>query len=306
MPAVAWGIDAASKVSVDTLHSQGASFLCCYLAPYPSQGWKMRTPAEWKEYLNAGIKIVANWESDGTPKNGFNDGVEAAKTAQQYLKDRGADDAVVYFSAADKDPAALDLAKLADYHKGNVSVLGWDRVGAYGGYGAIKYLADRNVCKYYWQTYAWSKGQWDARAQLRQWKNTQTLDFDEAWSSDFGQWPRAGVVAPAPAPVVVAPTAPKAPVDSAEQINQLAIQLCQQWDNPGPPVGPGKGWPVELIANTHKRISELTDSLAAVGATYTAIQQSYNQVMAKLNEIEALVNPPKNTGSATNYQGGGL
>lgn len=281
MPAVAWGVDAASDVSIQTLKDQGASFICTYLAPYPSQGWKMRTPAEWKAYLDAGIKIVANWESDGLPGNGFNDGVAAAKTAQSYLNDRNASDAVVYFTAADKDPTALNLNTVADYVRGAVSVLGWDRVGTYGGYGAIKFLADANVCKYFWQTYAWSGGKWDARAQLHQWKNTSTLDFDEAWSLDFGQYPRAVASVPAPAPAVKA-------MSEADQVNDLHIQLCQSWDNPiGGLSAPGHGWPVEMIANTHKQVCALSDAVKTMGTTYTAILQSYQSVQLDLAKIKA-------------------
>ena len=48
-----------------------------------------------------------------------------------------------------------------------------------------------------WQTYAWSGGQWDSRAQLRQVQNGMTVDGaacdrDEAWASDFGQWGASG------------------------------------------------------------------------------------------------------------------
>jgi hypothetical protein len=283
MPAVAWGVDAASNVSVQTLKDQGASFVCCYLAPYPSQGWKMRTPAEWKAYLDAGFKIVANWESDGLPGNGFNDGVSAAKTAQAYLNDRNCPDAVIYFTAADKDPAALNLNTVADYIRGAVSVLGWGRVGAYGGYGAIKFLADLNLCKYFWQTYAWSNGQWDPRAQLHQWKNTQTLDFDEAWSLDFGQYPRAVASAPAPAPTPVK----AAPVSESDQVNDLHIQLCQQWDNPtGGLVAPGHGWPVEMIASTHKQVCALTNAVQTMGQTYAAILASYQAIQVDLAKVK--------------------
>jgi hypothetical protein len=281
MPAVAWGVDAASAVSVATLRQQGASFLCCYLAPYPSQGWKMRTPAEWQNYLANGFKLVANWESDGLPGNGFNDGADAARTSQSYLNDRKCPDAVVYFTAADQDPSSLNLGTVADYIRGAVSVLGYDRVGAYGGYGAIKYLADNNVCKYYWQTYAWSNGQWDDRAQLRQWKNTQTLDFDQAWNEDFGQYPRVTASAPATAPTA-------APVTESQQqeIDDIHIQLCQSWNHPGPPAGPGHGWPVEMIADTHYRVNDLQNTVGQIPPIYSAIQQSYAAIQSTLSGLQ--------------------
>ncbi|MFI2206441.1 hypothetical protein ACH47Z_37915 [Streptomyces sp. NPDC020192] len=44
-----------------------------------------------------------------------------------------------------------------------------------------------------WQTYAWSGGNWDSRAQLRQVQNDITVaghdaDLDQAMAADFGQW----------------------------------------------------------------------------------------------------------------------
>lgn len=42
------------------------------------------------------------------------------------------------------------------------------------------------------QTYAWSNGQWDTRAQLQQWANGQwgdTVDFTRAVKPEYGQTP---------------------------------------------------------------------------------------------------------------------
>lgn len=199
--ALAWGVDAASNISLATLRAQGATFLCCYLAPYPAESWKIRTPAEIKAYLDAGQRIVFNWESDGTPGVGRQTGIDAAEAAQQLLTDRHCSDAPVIFTFADS--ATADPAAVASAIAGAISVMSWDRVGAYGDQAVIKYLADRNACHYYWQTYAWSNGQWDPRAQLRQWKNTTTLDYDEAWALDFGQYPRPAAPPPVSAAVSV-------------------------------------------------------------------------------------------------------
>jgi hypothetical protein len=55
------------------------------------------------------------------------------------------------------------------------SILGKDHVGIYGGYYPVKRALDAGVCKYAWQTYAWSGGQWDPRAHIRQNKNGDVL-----------------------------------------------------------------------------------------------------------------------------------
>jgi hypothetical protein len=67
------------------------------------------------------------------------------------------------------------------------------RVGAYGGYALIKRLFDKKLITYGFQTYGWSGGLWDVRAQLRQYLNAQTIgglsvDFDHAVTTDYGQW----------------------------------------------------------------------------------------------------------------------
>src|SRR5262249_42156166 len=68
----------------------------------------------------------------------------------------------------------------------------------YGGLEFIKRSFDQVKIRYGWQTYAWSHGQWDARAQLRQTLNGVHIagfdvDLDEAHAADYGQWPRPAV-----------------------------------------------------------------------------------------------------------------
>ena len=76
-------------------------------------------------------------------------------------------------------------------------MLGVDRTGAYGGIYVISSLFNAGKIKYGWQTYAWSDGQWDGRAQVRQVENGMTIaggscDVDEAIAADFGQWGFSG------------------------------------------------------------------------------------------------------------------
>ena len=57
----------------------------------------------------------------------------------------------------------------------------------------ISHLFDAGLIGYGWQTYAWSDGQWDHRAQLRQYSNGHTIagvgvDYDQSTAVDFGQW----------------------------------------------------------------------------------------------------------------------
>jgi hypothetical protein len=73
-------------------------------------------------------------------------------------------------------------------------VLGVARTGAYGGIQQLKRLFDAHKIAWGWQTLAWSAGQWEPRAQLRQVRTGLTApvggpyDIDEAQVADFGQW----------------------------------------------------------------------------------------------------------------------
>jgi hypothetical protein len=111
-------------------------------------------------------------------------------------------DRPIYFSV-DFDAQAADQAALFAYFDGVASVIGLQRTGVYGGYNTVKWLFDAGKIKWAWQAYAWSYGNWDSRAQLRQVLNTITAagdggccDKDEAVAPDFGQWHAQPAVAP--------------------------------------------------------------------------------------------------------------
>lgn len=194
---VAWGVDAASKVALNTLASVGATFVCCYLAP-ATQSWKVRTPDDVHAYLAGGYDVVFNWESDGTPDGGWNTGVAAAQRSVELLVGyhnhcascaaKIGVTAPVIFTFADM--GSPNLTDLGDAMRGAASVIGLGRTGGYGGYDTVKWLFDQKLITYGWQTYGWSAGRRDPRAQLYQRLNTATIDYDVAYAVDFGQVPR--------------------------------------------------------------------------------------------------------------------
>jgi hypothetical protein len=72
-------------------------------------------------------------------------------------------------------------------------VLGKDRVGVYGGYYVVKAALGGGHCVWAWQASAWSGGQWDDRAQIRQTSIDRYIggvdcDDNTAMTTDFGQW----------------------------------------------------------------------------------------------------------------------
>jgi hypothetical protein len=187
------GVDFAwAHPSIDALHAVGATFVCRYLSRDPT---KNLTAAEASRLHKAGIATVSNWEAEaGAARNGFGQGVRDAKDADaQHKACGGTPDRPIYFSV-DFDTRGADPAPVAAYFRGVASIIGVGRCGAYGGYNTIRYLFDAGLIRWGWQTFAWSAGQWDARAQLRQVRNGVSVggvdsDMNEAHAVDFGQWP---------------------------------------------------------------------------------------------------------------------
>lgn len=207
------GVDEAwERAPSNVLSAGGVKFVVRYLS-YDTTG-KNLTAAEAKTLSGAGLSIVSNWEYGAqAAKYGYSQGMrDAAEAEKQHLACGAPADRPIYFSVdydvpdmapAKSDPAAK-LGPVADYFRGVAMVLGLARTGAYGGYWAISRLFDAGLIKWGWQTYAWSGGRWDGRAQLHQTQNNIVIggahvDRDEAEVPDFGQW-RVGTPAPTPAP----------------------------------------------------------------------------------------------------------
>ena len=190
------GIDYAfGRPSMAALKSAGVKFVCRYLSHSPS---KNLTHAEASRLTDAGIWIVVVWETTAQRAlSGHSGGVADAKDARAQAKSCGMpDDRPVYF-AVDWDASSGQQHTINAYLDGAASVLGRDRVGIYGGYGPVKRALDGGHATWAWQTYAWSGGRWDSRAQLQQYSNDHTIggvgcDYDRAEKSDYGQW-RIGV-----------------------------------------------------------------------------------------------------------------
>jgi MYXO-CTERM domain-containing protein len=185
------------RPSPSSLVSQGYKFVVRY-ASYDTTG-KNLSKNEADALIAAGLDIVSNWENGSQDAlSGYNLGVSDAKAAdQQFAADGAPADRPIYFSV-DFDATPGDQTAISAYFDGVASVIGLARTGAYGGYYVIQRLFDGGKIKWGWQTYAWSGGQWDSRAQLRQVQNGIAggqMDEDQSEADDFGQW---GHSTPAP------------------------------------------------------------------------------------------------------------
>lgn len=192
-----FGVDYSwGRPGVAALKRAGAKFACRYLS-HDTTG-KNLTRAEAEELSDAGIWVVVVWQTTkNRPLDGRAAGVADARDAAAQARACGMPDGRPIYFAADWDASPGQQDAIHAYLDGAASVIGRGRVGLYAGYGPMKRAFDARKITYGWQTYAWSGGRWDARAQLQQYLNEQTIngaavDYDRAVADDYGQW-RVGV-----------------------------------------------------------------------------------------------------------------
>ena len=189
------GVDYSwARPSPSGLKAGGYTFAARYLS-YDTTG-KNLSASEASALWAAGVDVVANWEDSATAAlSGYAQGAsDAAAASSQFSADGEPAGRPIYFSV-DFDATPDDQTAINVYFDGVASVLGIARTGAYGGYDVIKGLFDAGKITWGWQTYAWSSGQWDPRAQVQQFQNGITAagdsgccDEDQAVAADYGQW----------------------------------------------------------------------------------------------------------------------
>jgi hypothetical protein len=187
-----FGVDYSwARPSPPALRSAGVQFVCRYLSGDTSKDLSI---GEARELCTAGLWIVVVWESGAEQAlGGYAAGAADAGQAVKLAESCGMPAGRPVFFAVDFDAAPGSQAAINDYLDGAASSIGRARVGIYGGYWPVSRALDAGRASWAWQTYAWSGGNWDARASIRQYLNGQTLagasvDFDSATTTDYGQW----------------------------------------------------------------------------------------------------------------------
>ncbi|CAN5699310.1 hypothetical protein BH09MYX1_BH09MYX1_53890 [soil metagenome] len=199
------GVDYAwARPSPSMLSANGYTFAARYLS-HDTTG-KTIDGGEANALIAAGLDVVLVWEDGANDVlGGYGQCAADAIEANAQAAAVGApSDRPIYF-AIDFDAGSSDMPAIAAYFDGVASVLGRGRTGVYAGYGPVKALFDGGKVSWGWQTYAWSYGSWDSRAQLRQVLNgilNDQADEDVAVADDFGQWgePETGPYPAAPQP----------------------------------------------------------------------------------------------------------
>ncbi len=191
----ATGVDYSwARPSPGGLHGEGYGFAARYLSSDTSG--KSLSAGEADALWQAGLDIVVVWEDSATAAlGGYAQGVADANAADAQAAADGMPAGRPIYFAVDFDAQASDQPAIDAYFSGVASVIGLARTGAYGGYSLINRSFNDNVIAWGWQTYAWSYGNWDGRAQLQQVLNGTTAagdsdccDRDNAVADDYGQW----------------------------------------------------------------------------------------------------------------------
>lgn len=201
------GIDYSfSRPSPQEVKAAGKEFVCRYISGdfrHDDDGQKDLSIQERDALFAAGLAIVLVWETDGRtgPLAGGAAAPGDAAAAIAEARELGAPPGTGIYFAVDFGASAADAQAIRDYAIGvrDACRAAGYRAGIYGGLATEQDVAD--VTDLLWQTYAWSSGNWNAGAALRQYANGATVagasvDLNSAMAADFGQWTIGGVQTP--------------------------------------------------------------------------------------------------------------
>jgi Domain of unknown function (DUF1906) len=224
---MAEGIDYSygSGLTANAMKAAGKHFAARYLANLPNS--KCITGGEASNLLKAGVSVVLVWETVADRVlSGHGGGASDAREADRQARSLGMGGIPLYF-ACDIDASPGQQAAINAYLDGVASVIGHNRTGLYGGYWPVKRAFDAGKIRYGWQTYAWSGGNLDKRAQLFQYRNAVKLgpadvDLDRSMATDYGQWPRPAAAKPVAAAKAAAAPAGAYAFDGKTSMGQVA------------------------------------------------------------------------------------
>lgn len=186
------GIDFGyGKLKGSVIRNAGYTFVMRYLSHSPQ---KNLNKEELKDFRQNDLKVGVVWETTtNRPLSGFTGGKQDAQEAVNQIIELTGSPQVIYF-AVDADYNQTQLQTIGEYFEGVASILPLHQIGVYGGYKTVEYMLDNDLASYAWQTYAWSHGKWDTRAQLRQTDiygpklAGVECDTNESTGDDFGQF----------------------------------------------------------------------------------------------------------------------
>jgi len=133
---------------------------------------------ELRALHGAGLGVGFNWEYSATDaKGGAAAGRIQGTEAVAQAKVRGLPKGKCIYFSVDWDTTPGDQAVINSYFSAARAIChsaGY-RIGMYGGYWPLSRAFNSGVIDDGWQTYAWSGGNWDSRAAIRQVRNNVNI-----------------------------------------------------------------------------------------------------------------------------------
>jgi hypothetical protein len=192
----------------------------------------------------------------------------------------GPDDGGVIYMAVDFQPTASQMAVVLDYGRGAASVLGYGRTGVYGSYKVCQAFRDAGICRYLWQTYAWSGGLVLPGIHLYQYSNSHTLggvdvDYDRTSVADWGQWASTAPIEEDDMPLT--------PADAALVADELMTRLYD----------PRRARGLDVLGNrvehTERIAGGIAGTLQTAVAAIAALADDETSVLRALDDARAVI-----------------
>lgn len=161
-----WLDYSAAKLSGATIRAAGYTGVVRYIDSPNRWGVKHTNFAEYQDHLRNGLGVRLVFEvSTGDPDGGYAQGVAYAQRAKAGADTLGYS-GVIYF--CEDRPTTPSIANWQSYLRGAISVLGRERVGAYGFYRAMD--AAYGIVDHFWQAGA----RRDVRPHVQLWQDNNT------------------------------------------------------------------------------------------------------------------------------------
>jgi glycoside hydrolase-like protein len=182
------------------LVAAGKWFACRYAGAGSPGKWLTRGEAD--ALAAAQIPLVANVEGAANGLlGGYSAGRYWASVADKAFRALGMPASKPVYLSVDFPMTDAQWPAVRAALEGAADVLGPLRVGVYGSYATIGHAVGSGAARWFWQTYAWSGGQWHPAAHIRQYRNHVplaggTVDLCRSMTVDFGQWIPGGADMP--------------------------------------------------------------------------------------------------------------
>ncbi len=273
------------------LVAAGKRFACRYAGVGSPGKWINRAEAD--ALAAAGITLVANVEGAANGLlGGYSTGRFWASLADKAFRALGMPANKPIYLSVDFPMADAQWPAVRAALQGAADVLGRERVGVYGSYTTIGHAVGSGAARWFWQTYAWSAGQWHPAANIRQYRNHVvlaggTVDLCRSMTVDFGQWIPGGADMP---------------------ITATDVQAILNADQVPNPYSDASTNPKITVASALKGGASADRAVRELGARFDAFASSVRNgqlpalaarletVEAKLDAIAAAPSPPPPVG----------